>query len=170
MQRWWWKGAYRKKLRWVTLGQEGAKISQKICYALLECSLNDRAILIVIFFPFYLSGVNIVFKKRDFKNSRVWTSPRMSANLWDLPVSTGDLLTNEECMLLLDTDIDIFDKSGMFHSSYYQLVGSDLCWLQLTIVIIVCSLFSRNIRIVPYKSGIKSTMYRSLDCKKWSIK
>lgn len=36
----------------------------------------------------------------------------MSANLWDqLPASAGALLTNEECFMLLDTDIDLFNNN-----------------------------------------------------------
>lgn len=38
----------------------------------------------------------------------------MSASLWDqLPVTTGSLLTNEDCMLLLDSDINIFDDKDL---------------------------------------------------------
>lgn len=44
----------------------------------------------------------------------VSTSPSMSASLWDqLPVSAGSLLTDEECMQLLDTDINIFDNTNL---------------------------------------------------------
>lgn len=36
----------------------------------------------------------------------------MSANLWDqLPASAGALLTNEECFMLLDADIDLFQNN-----------------------------------------------------------
>lgn len=40
----------------------------------------------------------------------------MSSSLWDLPVSTGALLTNEECLQLLDTEIDIFDNSDLLRN------------------------------------------------------
>lgn len=38
---------------------------------------------------------------------RVCIAPKMSASLWDhSPASAGSLLTNEECFILLDADIE----------------------------------------------------------------
>lgn len=38
----------------------------------------------------------------------------MSASLWDqLPAAAGALLTNEDCLLLLDTDIDLFSNDDL---------------------------------------------------------